>query len=67
MVEARRMLLALGRERWSQKANQLGVLRGKTADTISYLAREGVRQPLEDDDFVKRNEALDQALFGDFP
>jgi hypothetical protein len=67
VVEARRLLLALGRERWSQKANQLGVMRGKTADTISYLAREGVRQPLEDDDFVKRNEALDQALFGDFP
>ena len=64
VVEARRLLLALGRERWSQKANQLGAALGKKADTISYLAREGIRQRLEDEDFARRYEALDQAMIG---
>lgn len=64
VVEARRLLLALGRERWSQRANQLGAALGKTADTISYLAREGIKQRLEDEGFARRYEALDQAMIG---
>ena len=67
VVEARRLLLALGRERWSQKANQLGAALGKKADTISYLAREGIRQRLEDEGFARRYEALDRAMIGDSP
>lgn len=62
VVEARRLLLALGRERWGQRANELGRALGKKADTISYLAREGIRQRLEDEVFAKRYEDLDEAM-----
>ena len=62
VVEARRLLLTLGRERWSQKAKDLGAALGKKADTISYLAREGIRQRLENDDFARRYDALDEAM-----
>jgi hypothetical protein len=65
VVEARRLLLSLGRERWAQKANELGAVLGKKADTISYLAREGIRQRLEDKAFARRYEALDEAMIGD--
>jgi REP element-mobilizing transposase RayT len=65
VVESRRMLLALGRERWGQKANELGAALGKKADTISYLAREGIKQRLDDEDFSRRYEALDEAMIGE--
>lgn len=65
VVESRRLLLALGRERWGQKATDLGTVLGKKADTISYLAREGIRQRLEDEVFAGRYEALDEAMIGD--
>jgi len=64
VVESRRLLLALGRERWGQKATDLGVVLGKKADTISYLAREGIKQRLEDEVFAGRYEALDEAMIG---
>ncbi len=62
VVEARRLLLTLGRERWSQRAKDLGAALGKKADTISYIAREGIKRRLENDDFAKRYEALDEAM-----
>mgnify|MGYP001820190576 FL=1 len=62
VVESRRLLRGLGRERWTQRANQLGAVLEKKADTISYLAREGIRQRLEDEGLSRRYEALDQAL-----
>jgi len=65
VVESRRLLLALGRGRWGQKANELGAALGEKADTVSYLAREGIRQRLEDEGFARRYEALDQAMIGD--
>ena len=65
LVEVRRLLLALGRERWGQKATDLGAVLGKKADTISYLAREGTRHRLEDEVFAERYEALDEAMIGD--
>jgi len=65
VVEARRLLLTLGRERWGQKANRLAVVPGKKADTISYLAREGIRHRLIDEDFARRYEALDEAMIGE--
>ena len=64
VVEARRLLLALGRERWAQKANELGAALGKKAEIVSYLAREGIRQRLEEEEFSKRYEALDDAMIG---
>jgi putative transposase len=65
VVEARRLIVALGRERWGQKANELGAALGKEGDTISYVAREGIRQRLEDKDFARRYDALDQAIIGE--
>lgn len=65
VVEARRLLLALGRERWRQKATDLGAVLGKKADTISYLAREGIRQRLDNADFSSRYESLDEAMIND--
>lgn len=65
VVEARRLLLTLGRERMSQRARDLSAALGKKADTISYLAREGIRRRLENDDFAKRYEALDEAMIDD--
>jgi hypothetical protein len=62
VVEARRLLLALGRERWGQKATDLGAVLGKKADTISYLAREGIKQRLENNDFASRYNALDEVM-----
>jgi len=59
------LLLTLGRDRWGQKATDLGAALGKKADTISYLAREGIRQRLEVEDFARRYEALDQAMIDD--
>ena len=65
VVEARRLLLALGRERWGKRAKDLGAALGKKANTISYVAREGIRQRLEDEDFSRRYEALDEAMIND--
>lgn len=65
VVEARRLIVALGRERWGQKANELGAALGKNGDTVSYVAREGIRQRLDDKDFARRYDALDQAMIGE--
>jgi hypothetical protein len=56
------LILTLGRERWGQKTKDLGAALSKKADTISYIAREGIRQRLEDVDFSRRYEALDKAM-----
>jgi hypothetical protein len=37
---------------------------GKKAEIVSYLAREGIRQRLGDNEFVKQHEALDEAMIG---
>jgi hypothetical protein len=58
------LLFALGRERWAQEATELGAALGKKAEIVSYLAREGIRQRLEDEEFAKRYEALDDAMIG---
>jgi REP element-mobilizing transposase RayT len=65
VVEVRRLLITLGRERWGQKAKDLGAALGKKADTISYIAREGIRQRLENEGFSKRYEVLDEAMIDD--
>ena len=65
VVEARRLIITLGRERWGQKATSLATALGKSVDTISYIAREGIRRRLEDEDFANRYEALDEAMIDD--
>jgi hypothetical protein len=59
------LLLALDRERRAIKANELGAALGKKAEIVSYLAREGIRQRLEDRQFAKRYEGLDEAMIGE--
>ena len=47
---------------WGQRAKDLGTALDKKADTISYLAREGIRQRLEDEGFSGQYEALDEEM-----
>ncbi len=59
VVEARRLVITLGRERWGQSSRELASVLKKSADTVSYLTREGIRLRLEDEAFARRYEALD--------
>ena len=65
VVEARRLVVTLGRERRGQSAKELASALGKSADTVSYLSREGIRRRMEDGDFARRYEALDVEMIGD--
>ncbi len=62
VVEARRLIVTLGRERWGRRTNELAAVLGKSADTVTYLTREGVNHRLEHDDFARRYEAVDADL-----
>ena len=63
-VEARRLVITLGRERWGQSTKELASVLGKSADTVTYLLREGIRQRMDDDVFSQRYEALDAEMAG---
>ncbi len=65
LVEARRLIITLGRERWAQRTNDLALALQKSADTVTYIQREGVRQRLGDEAFLRRYENLDVVLTGD--
>lgn len=62
VVEARRLLITLGRERWAQSTRDLASALGKSADTVTYIQREGVKQRLDDEEFERRYENLDSIL-----
>jgi chromosomal replication initiation ATPase DnaA len=62
VVEARRLIITVGRERWAQSTKQLASALQKSADTVTYIQREGVRQRLDDEGFLRRYECLDAAL-----
>jgi putative transposase len=62
VVEARRLIITLGRERWAQSTKQLASALQKSADTVTYIQREGVRQRLDDQAFSRRYENLVAAL-----
>ena len=62
IVEARRILVTLGRERWNQKTSELAIVLRRSADVVSYLKREGVKRRLEDQGFASRLEDLDKGL-----
>ncbi len=55
-------MVSLGRERWAQSTNKLGLVLDKSADTVSYLGREGVKHRLEDEGSADRYEALDAEM-----
>jgi REP element-mobilizing transposase RayT len=65
IVEARRLVVTLGRERWGQSTKALASALGKSADTITYIQSEGVRQRLDDEEFARRYENLDESLIGE--
>ena len=65
VVEARRLIVTLGRERWAQGTKNLAAAFHKSADTVTYIQREGVRQRLEDPNFLRQYENLDRLLIGD--
>jgi hypothetical protein len=65
VVEARRLIVTLGRERWAQGTKELALAFGKSADTVTYIQREGIRQILEGGDFSRRYESLDEGLIGE--
>ena len=58
VVEARRLMVTLGRERWRQSTKELGSVLEKSADTVSYLTREGIRLRLEDEDSARCFKSL---------
>jgi len=62
VVEARRLIITLGRMRWVQSTKDLASALDKSADTVTYIQREGVRQRLHDGEFLRRYENLDEAL-----
>jgi len=66
-VEARRLLLALGRERWAQSTNELAKALARSADTVTYITREGIARRLEDPGFERMYETLDAELISRGP
>ena len=62
VVEDRRLIVTLGRERWGQRTKELASVLKKSADTVSYLTREGIRLRLEDQAFARRYEGLDAGM-----
>jgi len=67
VVGACRLIVALGRGRWAQSTKDLASALQKSADTVTYIQREGVRQRLEDEAFLRRYENLDEELVGGRP
>ena len=61
------MIVILGRERWAQSTRDLASALQKSADTVTYIQREGVRQRLEDEEFSRPYENLDEELVGGRP
>jgi hypothetical protein len=43
VVGDRRLIVTLGRERWGQRTKGLAAVLEKSADTVSYLTREGIK------------------------
>ena len=62
VVEARRLIITLGRERWRQSTKEPASALQKSADTVTYFQLEGVKQRLDDETFSQRYEDLDAAL-----
>ena len=58
----RRLTVALGRERWGERTNELAAALNRSADTVTYMTREGVERRLEDPDFENKYEVLDAEM-----
>ena len=60
----RRIVATLGVERWGQKGRDLAAALGKNPDVVSWWVGEGVRLRLEDPEFARQLEDLDQEMAG---
>lgn len=67
VVEPRRLIVTLGRERWARSTKNLASARQNSSDTLTYIQREGVRPSLEDEELLRRYENLDEELAGGRP
>ena len=67
VVEVRRLIVTPGRERWARSTKNLASARQKSSDTVTFIQREGVRQRLENEKFLRRYENLDEELAGGRP
>jgi len=61
-AELRRLVAALGVERWRQRCKDLAGALGKSPNVVSYWVVEGVRRRREDPKFAERLEDLDERL-----
>ena len=61
-AELRRLVAALGLERWSQRTSALAEVLGRNPEVVSYWVGEGVRRRLADPGFAGRLDDLDRAL-----
>jgi REP element-mobilizing transposase RayT len=61
-VALRRLVAALGIERWRQRCTDLAGVLGKNPGVVSYWVGEGVRRRNDDPGFAKRIDDLDERL-----
>jgi len=64
VVEARRLIITLGGERWAQSTKDLASALDKNPDWATSSQREGARQRLDDEAFSRRYKHLDEGLVG---
>ena len=50
--------------RMGSKRSRARIGARKSADTVSYLSREGIRKRMENGDFARHHEALDVGMVG---
>ena len=61
-AELRRLVAALGVERWRQRCKDLAEVLGKNPDVVSYWVAEGVRRRADDPAFAERFDECDERL-----
>jgi len=62
----RRIVATLGVERWGQRGSDLAAALGKNPDVVSWWVGQGVRLRLEDSEFARQLEDLDQEMARSF-
>jgi len=67
VVEARRLIVTLGRERWARSTKNLASARQKNSDTVTSIQREGVGPRLKVEELLRRYGNLDEELAGGRP
>jgi hypothetical protein len=63
-VRAREAVIVLGVERYGQQVRALAAVLGRTADQVSRWAGQGSRRKAVDTEFLRRLDAIDEAIAG---